>query len=96
MNRHDRELRRLVLEFLDQARTFGSFHEGFIASWTRMPARALAPTARSQWNEIYGLVLIALPDPVPDEDTARGAIGEAELRRRLRRHPLLAAAREPG
>jgi hypothetical protein len=96
VNRHDRALRRLVHEFLDEGRRFEDFHEGFIAQWTRLPARALTPAARSRWNDIYGLVLIALPDPVGEEDTARGAIGEAELRRRLRRHPLLAGAPEPG
>lgn len=92
MNRHDRALRGLVQEFLDETRPFVDFHEGFIARWTRLPARALRPEARSRWNEIYALVLTALPDPVGAEDTARGAIGEAELRRRLRRHPLLADA----
>jgi hypothetical protein len=92
VNRHDRALRQLVQEFLDEARPFGDFHEGFIARWTRLPARGLTPEARSRWNEIYSLVLTALPDPVEDADLARGAIGEAELRRRLRRHPLLAGA----
>jgi len=96
MNRHDRALRGLVQEFLDETRSFEDFHEGFIARWTRLPARALAPAARSRWNEIYALVLTVLPDPVRDEDSARGALGEAELRRRLRRHPLLAGAPEPG
>ena len=96
MNRHDRALRRLVHEFLEEGHPFRDFHEGFIARWTRLPARALSAAAQSRWNDIYGLVLIALPDPVGEEDTARGAIGEAELRRRLHRHPLLADAPEPG
>lgn len=82
----------MVQEFLDDARSFGDFHEGFIARWTRLPARGLTPEARSRWNEIYTLVLRALPDPVGDADLAGGAIGEAELRRQLRRHPLLAGA----
>lgn len=92
MNRHDRELRRLVQGFQDGARSFRDFHEGFIARWTRLPARALTPPARAGWNEIYALVLTASSDPVRDEDAARGVIGEAELRRQLRRHPLLAVA----
>lgn len=96
MNRHDRALRGLVQEFLDGTQRFEDFHEGFIARWARLPARALTPTARSRWNEIYGLVLLALPDPVRAEDSARGAIGESELRQRLRRHPVLAGAPGPG
>ena len=84
MNRHDRALRRLVYEFLDEGRPFDDFHEGFIACWTRLPARALAPAARSRWNDIYGLVLIALPDPVGDGDTARGAIRDPERRTTFR------------
>ena len=96
MNRHDEALRRLVREFLEDLRPFREFHEGFIARWTRLPARALSPPARAGWNDIYSLVLLTLPDPVEHEDTTRGAIGEAELRRRLRRHPLLAGAPDPG
>ncbi len=90
MNRHDRDLRRLVQEFQDEQRSFGDFHQAFLSRWIRLPARALAPPARARWNEIYALVLTALPDTVRDEDLERGVIGEAELRRRLRRHPLLA------
>jgi hypothetical protein len=41
------------------------------------------------WNVIYGWILTAIPDPVSGEDGARGVIGEAELRNRLRLHPLL-------
>lgn len=96
MNRHDQALRRLVREFLDDARPFREFHEGFIARWTRLPARALPPRARAGWNQIFSLVLTTLPDPVEHADTTRGAIGEAELRRRLRRHPFLADAPDPG
>lgn len=90
MNRHDRDLRRLAQEFRDEQRSFGEFHEAFLSRWTRLPARALTPAARARWNEIYALVLTTLPDPVRDEDLEHGVIGEAELRRRLRRHPLLA------
>ena len=96
MNRHGEALRRLVQEFLDGSRPFQDFHEGFIARWTRLPARALPPSARASWNDIYALVLTTLPDPVDSEDLKRGAIGEAELRRRLRRHPLLAGTPDPG
>jgi hypothetical protein len=90
MNRHDRDLRRLAQEFLDEQRSFGDFHEAFLSRWTRLSARALVPAARARWNEIYALVLPTLPDPVREEDLEHGVIGEAELRRRLRRHPLLA------
>lgn len=96
MNRHDQALRRLVREFLDDARPFREFHEEFIARWTRLPARALPPPARAGWNDIYSLVLTTLPEPVEPDDVTRGAIGEAELRRRLRRHPFLAGAPGPG
>ncbi len=74
MNRQDRDLRRLAQEFQDEQRSFGDFHEAFL----------------SRWTEIYSRVLTTLPDPVRDEDLEHGVIGEAELRRRLRRHPLLA------
>lgn len=90
MNRHDRGLRRLVQEFLDGERTFAEFHEGFLSRWTRLPPRALAPAARARWNEVFGLVLTTLPDPVAGEDAARGVIGEAELKRQLLQHPVLA------
>lgn len=90
MNRHVRDLRRLVQEFRDEQRSFGDFHEAYLSRWTHLPARSLTPAARARWNEIYALVLTTLPDPIRDEDLERGAIGEAELRRRLRRHPLLA------
>ena len=89
MNRYDRALRRLVQEFLDGERSFEDFHAAFLARWTRMPARALTPSGRERWNEIYGLVLSSRPDPLAEEFRRDGAIGEEELRRRLREHPLL-------
>jgi hypothetical protein len=90
MNRHDRGLRKLVQEFLDGERSFADFHEVFLSRWTRLPPRALTPAARERWNEVFALVLISIPDPVTREDAARGVIGEAELRRRLLQHPVLA------
>lgn len=93
MNRHDRELRRLVQEFLDQERSFADFHEAFLSRWTRLPPRALTPALRARWNEVFALVLTAIPDPVAGEEVAGGAIGEAELRRRLLQHPVLAGPR---
>jgi hypothetical protein len=87
MNRFDRALRRLVQEFLDGQRSFEDFHAAFLASWTRLPARALTPAGRARWNEIYGLVLTARPDPLAAEFQSDGAIGAEELRRRLRDHP---------
>lgn len=93
MNRHDRGLRKLVQEFLDGERAFTDFHEAFLARWTRLPPRALQPAARARWNEVFALVLTTLADPVAGEDMARGVIGEAELRRRLLQHPVLAGPR---
>ena len=93
MNRHDRELRRLIDEFQDGRMPFEEFHNGFISCWTRMPERALAPEARERWNEVYGMVLTAVPDQMASHNFGRGVIGEAELRIRLRRHPLLAGPR---
>lgn len=90
MNRFDRALRRLVQEFLEGERSFASFHEAFIARWTRLPPRALTPSGRSRWNEVYALVLAARPDPLDPAFAADGVIGEAELRRRLKADPLLA------
>jgi hypothetical protein len=90
MNRHDRGLRRLVQEFLDGERSFADFHEVFLSRWTRLPPRALTPAGRERWNQVFALVLTTVPDPVTGEDAARGVIGEAELRRRLLQHPVLA------
>lgn len=90
MNRFDRALRRLVQEFLEGERSFESFHEGFIARWTRLPPRALTPAGRARWNDIYALILTARPDPLDPAHAAEGVIGESELRRRLRADPLLA------
>jgi len=90
VNRHDRGLRLLMQEFLEGTRSFADFHEAFLSRWTRLPPRALTPAARERWNEVFALVLTAMADPVAGEDLARGVIGEAELRRRLLQHPVLA------
>jgi hypothetical protein len=90
MNRHDRGLRTLVQEFLDGGRTFAEFHEAFLSRWTRLPPRALTPASRARWNEVFALVLTTIPDPVAGDDGARGVIGEAELKRLLLQHPVLA------
>jgi hypothetical protein len=90
LKRHAEGFRRLVQAFLAGKETFWGFHEAFLDQWTRLPKDALAPDEREAWNEIYGLILTAIPDPVSGEDGARGVIGEAELRERLRRHPLSA------
>ena len=90
MNRHDRGLRKLVQGFLDGEQVFPDFHQAFIARWTRLPPRALPPAARARWTEVFALVLTTIADPVAGEDLARGVIGEAELRRRLLQHPVLA------
>ena len=89
MNRHRTALRRLTGEFLAGRNSFWSFHEAFLDCWTRLPADALKPQDRAAWNEVYGWVLSAIPDPVLPQDRARGVIGEAELVERMRAHPLL-------
>jgi len=89
VSRHGKELGGLVRDFLGGRASFRAFHEAYIARWTRLPPKALRPEERSEWNEIYGWILSGVPDPVTPEDSARGVIGEAELRERLRRHPLL-------
>jgi hypothetical protein len=88
VKRYAEEFRRLVAAFLARKESFWGFHEEFLAKWTRLPKDALAPDEREAWNEIYGWILTAIPDPVSAEDGARGVIGEAELRERLRRHPM--------
>ena len=86
MNRHDAELGRLTQAFLLEGKSFWGFHEEFLTRWTRLPPDALSPSQREGWNEVYSWVLTSIPDPVSVEDAARGVIGEAELRDRLRRH----------
>jgi hypothetical protein len=90
MNRHVTTLRRLVRDFLGDRESFWAFHEAYLTAWTHLPPNALRDAERTEWNEIYALVLTAIPDPVSPEDGARGVIGERELRERLRRHPLVA------
>ncbi len=86
MSRHDKELRRLAREFLAERESFWAFHEEFLAQWTHLPREAFPESERAAWQEIYSWILTAIPDPVAVEDRARGVIGEAELRDRLRRH----------
>lgn len=93
MSRHADELRRLTQSFLSSRESFWGFHEAFLTCWTRLPPGALSEPVRDRWNQIYGWILTAIPDPVSAEDGARGVIGEAELKNRLRRHPLLATPR---
>jgi hypothetical protein len=88
MNRHTEEFRRLVKAFLDEKESFWGFHEAFLARWTHLPKNALAASEREAWNEVYAWVLTSISDPVSVEDRGRGVLGEAELRDRLRRHPL--------
>lgn len=93
MSRSSKELRHLVREFVSERESFWGFHEGFLARWTRLPKDAIAEPERTGWNEIYGWILTAIPDPVSEEDAARGVIGEAELRARLKDHPLVVTPR---
>ncbi len=89
MNRCDKEFRRLVRAFVGEQDSFWGFHEEFLTRWTRLPPDALSERERQGWNEIYSWILTSIPDPVSVEDGARGVIGAAELRDRLRHHPLL-------
>ena len=89
MSRHGKELRRLVRDFLGDRESFWAFHEEYLAVWTHLPPGGLGPEERAAWNEGYSWILTAIPDPVSPEDSARGVIGEAELRERLQRHPLV-------
>ena len=89
MNRYVKEFRRLVAAFLEGKESFWGFHEAFLARWVHLPKDALPPDEREVWNEIYAWILTSIPDPVSVEDGARGVIGAAELRERLRRHPWL-------
>ena len=89
MNHHRKQLRHITGEFLDGSASFWDFHEAFLDHWTRLPADALKPQDREAWNEVYGWILAAIPDPVAPVDRARGVIGESQLRERMRAHPLL-------
>jgi hypothetical protein len=83
MNRHEAKLDRLLRSFLEGELPFADFHEQFLARWTRLPAGSLPEPVRLRWNEVYAVLLTAVPDPVTPLDAAGGVIGEAELRRRL-------------
>lgn len=89
MSRHGKELRRLVRDFLEEKDSFWGFHEAFLDRWTRLPDGALQAADHEAWNEVYGWILTSIPDPVSEEDGARGLIGESELRDRLRSHPMI-------
>jgi hypothetical protein len=93
MSRAGRDLRRLVREFLEERESFWGFHEAFLAKWTHLPPETFTGDELEGWNQVYAWILTAIPDPVSEEDGSRGVIGEAELRNRLRPHPLL---RPPG
>jgi hypothetical protein len=95
MNHHRKELLHLAREFVTERDSFWDFHEAFIDRWTRLPADALKPQDRAAWNTIYGWLLSAIPDPVSHPDRDRGVIGEAELRERIRAHPLLGQPASP-
>ena len=95
MNPHRTGLRQLTGEFLNRRASFWDFHEAFLDRWTRLPPDALKPQDRAAWNEIYSWILTAIPDPVSPADRARGVIGEAEMRERMRAHPLLAEPASP-
>ena len=90
MSRHGKELRQELANHAAERESFWAFHEEFLARWTHLPKDAFAEAERTGWQEIYSWILTAIPDPVSVEDRARGVIGEAELRDRLRRHEFFA------
>jgi hypothetical protein len=79
----DDELTGLVRRFLDGRIDFATFHWKYIDRHTRLDRRFLATAAGRRWQEVFGRVCLALPDPVPAGARRAGAIGEAELRRFL-------------
>jgi hypothetical protein len=89
MSRHGKPLRKLVRDFLAGQGSFWVFHQEYLTRWTQLPPGVFSDAERAAWNEIYSWILTAIPDPVSPQDSARGVIGEAELRERLRRHPHL-------
>lgn len=93
MSHHGKDLRRLVRDFLSCRESFWGFHEKFLAMWTRLPSDVLGTEEHADWNEIYGWILTSSPEPISEVDAARGVIGEAVLRDRLRRHPCTAPTR---
>lgn len=84
----DAELAGLVRRFLDGRIDFPTFHWKYIDRHVRLDRRFLATAAGRRWQEVFGRVCLALPDPVPADARRAGAIGEAELRAWLRALPL--------
>jgi hypothetical protein len=86
------ELQRLVDDFLDGGpfwpfwNAFMEHMEGFEPEWV------LSPAGQRAYDELYELVCMGAPDPVPVDDRALGVIGETELRARLRAIRLEATA----
>jgi hypothetical protein len=78
------DLQRLLDDFLDGA-PFWPFWNAFMEHLEGFePERKLSPAGQRAYDELYDLVYMGAPDPVPAGDRAVGVIGEAELRERLR------------
>ena len=85
------DLQRLLDDFVGGA-AFWPFWNAFMEHMEGFePERVLSPAGQQAYDEIYELVYMGAPDPVPAADHADGVIGEAELRERLKQLRLEAA-----
>jgi hypothetical protein len=76
-----RDLEQAVDTYLTGGQEFWDFYFPFMKLW--LDAEVVGEQAEL-WDEIYEVVYMAGPDPVPAEDRRDGIIGEAELKNRLR------------
>ena len=75
------DLEQAVDTYLTGGQEFWDFYRAFMKLW--LDAEVVGEQA-ALWDEIYEVVYMAGPDPIPAEDTRDGIIGEAELKSRLR------------
>ena len=87
------ELEELVVRFAGRQVGFRRFHAEFIDLFVHRETE-LPSADRKRWSQVYGLVCMAIPDPVRPEHHALGILGEEELRARLA--PVVAAGASAG
>jgi hypothetical protein len=74
------ELRGQIDRFLKANGNLAEFQRDFLGQYLRLPQGALPAAELPVWSEVYRLLCHAVP---AGSEPAAGAIGEAELRRRL-------------
>ena len=75
------DLKRVVDKYLAGGQSFWDFHAEFMEVYLEAERVDVDETL---WGDVYDLVYMGGPDPVPPEDHALGILGERELKATLR------------